>query len=60
LNVTLQDIDVDDDPTPVIEHFSSCFKEHYKNAPAFFVGTLQQALNKAFHVDTVEDVRLHR
>jgi hypothetical protein len=42
----------------VIEHFNVYLQENYDTFPAFFIGTLEQALNEALHLDVVEDVRL--
>ena len=57
-NVSFQDQDEDDDPTRVIEHFNSYLHDNYQTSPVFFVGTLEQAVNRALHCDALEDVRL--
>ena len=50
-------ISPDDDPARVIEHFNHYFENNYNTSPAFFVGTLKQAVNEAFLPDASGDVR---
>ncbi|CAF1111742.1 unnamed protein product, partial [Didymodactylos carnosus] len=51
-----KDNNEDDDPTRVIEHFNSYLQDNYKTSPAFFVGTLEQAVKAALHLDAIENV----
>ena len=48
----------ENDPTRLIEHFHAYFQLNYPACRAFFVGTLQQTLEEAFHSESIEDVRL--
>ena len=48
----------DDDPTRMVEHFNSYFQKNYDACPAFFFGTLEEALSEAFQTRSMQDVRL--
>ena len=50
-------IDGDDDPRRIVEQFNSYFQTNYHGCPAFFSGTLDEALNEAFQTKSMEDVR---
>ena len=47
----------DDDPRPMTECFNGYFQENYNACPAFFPGTLPQALQEALDNLSIEDVR---
>ena len=47
----------DDDPREMIYRFDSYFQENYSDCPAYFHGTLPQALQKALDNRSIEDVR---
>jgi hypothetical protein len=48
----------DDDPRRMVDRFSIYFQRNSDACPAFFPGTLEQALNEAFQTRSMEDVRL--
>jgi hypothetical protein len=56
--VSFKVIDVGCDPTCMGEYFNRYVQENYHNSPTFFLGTLQQAVNEAFHTQSIEDVCL--
>jgi hypothetical protein len=47
----------DDDPRRLIECLQVKLRKKYGATPAFFLGTLEQALNAAFTQNSIEEVR---
>ena len=48
----------DDDPKRMIEYPYGSFERKYEATPAFFVGTLDDAVHAALHPHSIEEVRL--
>ena len=48
----------DDDPTRLVDRFNHDCHENNHAASVFVFGTLEQALNEAFELTSIEDVRL--
>ena len=46
------------DPTDMIAYFNYHLHRNYEAAPAFCSGTLEEAMNEAFHPESIADVRL--